>query len=630
MTADDGLRLEPDSPCVDAADGNVAPSTDVLGLARIDIPDVNSGAGDPNYVDMGAYEVGGRVLNTTQHHYHQTIQEALDDAEDSDVVKVYPGTYEEKTDFSGVSCTLMSSDPNDPAIVASTVIDANGQDWAVKLDANAVLDGVTVTGAGQYKYGIYYTGSSSPTVTNCRIIDNDGWGLVSLSGSPTICNCTFERNTLHGLQLQGPSQTPHVYRCTIIDNNASGVYITTNCLATLENCIIARNSNHGVMSGSASARVINCTIVDNTQDGINGGCGEVKNCIVWDNGDDLDGSQATYSCVKDEDTGLGNFSINPRFKEPDGNDFKLDNWSRCIDWGDPNSDYSNEPAPNGARINVGAHGNTENAATFADENDDGLPEGWLEYYWPGYDPNDPNYGPGGNPDVDDFNNLVEYLFGYEPNVATSKDMELIVGLSGSPFDPTQSETMDIIYLLNMDANVVIAFTDADTSESVRTISREVSAGRTEESWDGKDGTGLIVEDGFYEMTIDANDGDGNSTSFGPVNVEVYYVHDITNLVCNPYRILPLNNEVSKITYDLTTDANMVVTVYDPCGVLFTTLIDDVQQTVASNPQELTWYGRDKDPSDSESRYIAKEGAYLVRVRFVGMREKEETTVRAFK
>ena len=32
--------------------------------------------------------------------------------------------------------------------------------------------------------------------------------------------------------------------------------------------------------------------------------------------------------------------------------------SPCIDAGDPNSDYSSEPTPNGARINMGAYGNT--------------------------------------------------------------------------------------------------------------------------------------------------------------------------------------------------------------------------------------------------------------------------------
>ncbi len=38
------------------------------------------------------------------------------------------------------------------------------------------------------------------------------------------------------------------------------------------------------------------------------------------------------------------------------------NTSPCIDAGDPVSDYSNEPAPNGNRINIGAFGNTTEAS----------------------------------------------------------------------------------------------------------------------------------------------------------------------------------------------------------------------------------------------------------------------------
>jgi len=66
----------------------------------------------------------------------------------------------------------------------------------------------------------------------------------------------------------------------------------------------------------------------------------------------------------------------------------------------------------------------------------------------------------------------------------------------------------------------------------------------------------------------------------------------------------------------------------PCGVLFATLIDD--QLQAEGSQEVIWYGRNKDPNDPTSRYISREGAYLVRVRFVGMREKEEETINVYK
>ena len=36
--------------------------------------------------------------------------------------------------------------------------------------------------------------------------------------------------------------------------------------------------------------------------------------------------------------------------------------SPCIDAGDPAADFSNEPQPNGGRVNIGAYGNTPEAS----------------------------------------------------------------------------------------------------------------------------------------------------------------------------------------------------------------------------------------------------------------------------
>jgi len=56
MTSDDGLVIT-NTRCIDAANGNVDPNTDILGNSRDDDPNwSNIGIGEPNYVDMGAYE----------------------------------------------------------------------------------------------------------------------------------------------------------------------------------------------------------------------------------------------------------------------------------------------------------------------------------------------------------------------------------------------------------------------------------------------------------------------------------------------------------------------------------------------------------------------------------------------
>jgi len=56
-TGDDPYALQATSPCIDAGDGDAAPSTDYLGAARVDVPTVtNTGTGTPAYTDIGAYE----------------------------------------------------------------------------------------------------------------------------------------------------------------------------------------------------------------------------------------------------------------------------------------------------------------------------------------------------------------------------------------------------------------------------------------------------------------------------------------------------------------------------------------------------------------------------------------------
>lgn len=56
FTSDDGLMLTT-TRAIDSANGNVEPATDILSQGRFDDPNwTNVGIGDPNYVDMGAYE----------------------------------------------------------------------------------------------------------------------------------------------------------------------------------------------------------------------------------------------------------------------------------------------------------------------------------------------------------------------------------------------------------------------------------------------------------------------------------------------------------------------------------------------------------------------------------------------
>ncbi|GAG96895.1 unnamed protein product, partial [marine sediment metagenome] len=88
---------------------------------------------------------------------YANIQDAIDAAVDGDVVIVAPDTYtgdgNRDIDFHGKAITVRSIDPNDPNIVAATIIDCQGTFFDPHRgfyfhsneDANSILEGFTIT-----------------------------------------------------------------------------------------------------------------------------------------------------------------------------------------------------------------------------------------------------------------------------------------------------------------------------------------------------------------------------------------------------------------------------------------------------------------------------------------------------
>ena len=627
----------------------------------------------------------GSVANGTTGLTYPSINMGIACSSDGDQIIVSPGTYYENINFSKKKIYVRSTDPNNLNTIASTIINGNGSDVVIfnsKEDSNSVLDSLTITGGSR---GIYCDLSSSPTINNCTISNNSSYGLYCYSSS-----------------------SPAITGCTISNNSSYGLYCYSSSSPTVTNCIIANNSSYGMRcSSSSSPKITNCTIENNTNRGISADSGspEIINNILWNNGDDLYNGLATFCCIEDGDAGLGNFNIDPIFADSNNGDYHLLQTSLCIDAGAPWSDYSQEPSPNGGRVNIGAYGNTSEAAATTDVDGDGISDEWQRYYWPSYDPNspDPNYSPDGNPDGDDFSNWAEYLYRYDPTLVTSESIAVpYVNISPFQIDPSRGESVAIEYATNMNCDITIDITDpAGGDSTVNQLSDAVVAGVHNLSWDGKNDVNIIVPKGFYDLTITAIGTSGSTTwtskggsntlpstnSSGAVDVsgfdpyknipvqidfdlsdwatiyvrvncstanafpvpdqllspghhtyywdgrdgngdiydgtfDVYFsapqgVHvgavfvesispQINNLGCNSYRIISTHNEVSTITYDLSDDANVTISIEDPDGSYFATLADEELQTAGL--QTVIWDGR-----DDEGRYVSTEGVYSVTI-----------------
>ncbi len=217
-TKDDNLRILAGSACVDAGDNTVVPVSVDTDLDRwprfVDDPNTpDTGRGIGAIVDMGAYECQGRrdlyvdddapddpspgspaasdpLENGTEEHPFDTIQEAIDVARDGDTIIIATGVYLEGINFAGKAVTVMSTDPNDAAVVAATIVSNNGTvvSFAKGEGPDSVLSGLTITGSG---VGIYLYGAF-PTIVNCKVEMETGVAMELWRASePTIINCTI-------------------------------------------------------------------------------------------------------------------------------------------------------------------------------------------------------------------------------------------------------------------------------------------------------------------------------------------------------------------------------------------------------------------------------------------------------
>jgi len=340
----------------------------------------------------------------SEKHPYRTIQKGIDEAFDGDMVLVADGRYtgpgNKNLDFKGKAITVTSENGAENCIIDCEG-DGRGFYFHSGETEKSVVSGFTITNGSHSLGGGIYCNSSSPTIENNIITQNfagpiagDGGGGIAClnTSSPIIKNNEIIGNS--GAEHGGgilcwKNSSPVIQQNTItgnsIDYNGGGISCEDDSSPTIINNIIARNlaENGGGIycDNKSSPMIVNNTITDNSA-GFKGGAiyssdsnPVIYNSILWANIATNEGVlggyeiemlppgfvTATYSDIQGGWEGEGNINANPLFVDAENGDYHLRPGSPCIDAGDPTSDYSNEPEPNGSRINMGTYGNTPEA-----------------------------------------------------------------------------------------------------------------------------------------------------------------------------------------------------------------------------------------------------------------------------
>lgn len=372
---DDDLRLGIGSPCIDAGDNTAVPPSvtlDLDGEERFmdDHNVADTGNGTAPIVDMGAYEgahdqpprlwyvddngpndpgpgdpcVSDPNENGSIDHPFDSIQQAVDEANNLDSVIVFKGTYtgvgNYDIDPNGKSITIRSVDPIDLNIVSLTIIDpcqaGRGFYFNSGEDNNTVIAGFTITGGYVAGFGgAVFCEQSGPAIKNCVLTGNyagvAGGGIwIDANSFPVIRNCTISYN-----------------EC---ETSGGGICCAAS-YPVIENCLITYNE--GYYSGAASSifggnmTVVNCTISENSASSGSGtggiycwkGDAVITNTILWGNLGSISnqikrfqGDEAvivSYSDVQMADSNdvwddePNNINTDPCFADANGSDYHL-------------------------------------------------------------------------------------------------------------------------------------------------------------------------------------------------------------------------------------------------------------------------------------------------------------------
>ena len=224
--------------------------------------------------------------------YH-TIRAAVDASQSGDTIILAPGTYggcdNTNIPVNDKAVTIRSRDPNDPAVVAATVIDCSTADVGLSRAfevittgsrANLTVAGLTLlNGTNVFEGGAILCQEADLTLINCTISNNRasgrGGAVYCVDSQATLKDCVFRHNTadsLGGGAVSCGNSTLNVASCTFENNTGNAITGRESSLA-ISHCSFTENTGQdgGAIYNYVSAETLQaylslsgCTFVKNS------------------------------------------------------------------------------------------------------------------------------------------------------------------------------------------------------------------------------------------------------------------------------------------------------------------------------------------------------------------------------
>ena len=219
-----------------------------------------------------------KVLRVPQDH--QTVQAAIDAAQDGDTVLVAAGTYRERLRLKP-GLKLKSAGDDAPgklglARAEATIIDGsgeNGEGAGITMASGATVDGFTVTNVGLYDDALW----NKHHATQGEQQSHEHIGQPGTAGIAAIgVTCTIKNNIVHHvgytgiaiLGVDGRRCSPYVYRNICYRNMGGGIGSMRKSTAIIEENICFQNYYAGIGHNNSSPSVINNVCYENIRAGI--------------------------------------------------------------------------------------------------------------------------------------------------------------------------------------------------------------------------------------------------------------------------------------------------------------------------------------------------------------------------